>query len=81
MRILRAFLGATFVYAGIQKFADRNFLRATPWLGRPSHVSTSGYAGIPDDDRPPAAFMTLVELDHRGSSRSTESCRGILRPA
>jgi thiosulfate dehydrogenase (quinone) large subunit len=28
IRILRAFLGATFVFAGIQKFLDPNFLRA-----------------------------------------------------
>src|SRR5438309_9268751 len=27
-RVLRAFLGATFVYAGIQKLADPNFLHA-----------------------------------------------------
>jgi Rieske Fe-S protein len=25
VRVLRAFLGATFAYAGVQKFADQNF--------------------------------------------------------
>jgi thiosulfate dehydrogenase [quinone] large subunit len=35
LRILRAFLGVTFVYAGIQKFMDRSFL----------HSGTPGYIG------------------------------------
>jgi thiosulfate dehydrogenase [quinone] large subunit len=35
LRILRAFLGVTFVYAGIQKFADPNFL----------HAGTADYIG------------------------------------
>ncbi len=35
MRLLRAFLGVTFVYAGIQKLADPNFL----------HVGTPDYIG------------------------------------
>jgi len=34
LRILRAFLGITFVYAGIQKFADPNFLHA----GTPDYI-------------------------------------------
>ncbi|HEX9312591.1 MAG TPA: Rieske 2Fe-2S domain-containing protein [Actinomycetota bacterium] len=36
LRILRAFLGATFVYAGIQKFADPNFLHP----GTPDFIGT-----------------------------------------
>jgi thiosulfate dehydrogenase [quinone] large subunit len=35
-RILRAFLGITFVYAGIQKFADRGFFHA----GSPTYIGT-----------------------------------------
>ena len=36
MRVLRAFLGVTFVYAGIQKFADPNFLHA----GTPDYIGS-----------------------------------------
>jgi thiosulfate dehydrogenase (quinone) large subunit len=36
MRILRAFLGVTFVYAGIQKLADRNFFHA----GTPDYIGS-----------------------------------------
>jgi thiosulfate dehydrogenase [quinone] large subunit len=36
MRVLRAFLGVTFVFAGIQKFMDRNFLRA----GSPDYIGS-----------------------------------------
>jgi thiosulfate dehydrogenase (quinone) large subunit len=36
LRILRAFLGVTFVYAGMQKFADPNFLHA----GTPDYIGT-----------------------------------------
>jgi thiosulfate dehydrogenase [quinone] large subunit len=36
LRILRAFLGVTFVYAGIQKMADRNFLRP----GTPDYIGS-----------------------------------------
>ncbi len=34
LRVLRAFLGLTFVYAGVQKFADPNFLHA----GTPDYI-------------------------------------------
>jgi thiosulfate dehydrogenase (quinone) large subunit len=34
LRVLRAFLGITFVYAGVQKFADPNFLHA----GTPDYI-------------------------------------------
>lgn len=36
MRILRAFLGVTFVFAGVQKFLDPNFLHA----GSPTYIGT-----------------------------------------
>jgi len=36
VRILRAFLGVTFLYAGMQKFLDRGFLRA----GSPTYIGT-----------------------------------------
>lgn len=36
LRVLRAFLGVTFVYAGIQKFADPNFLHA----GTPDYIGS-----------------------------------------
>ena len=36
VRILRAFLGVTFLYAGIQKFLDRGFLQA----GSPTYIGT-----------------------------------------
>jgi len=36
LRILRAFLGATFTYAGVQKFADPNFLHS----GTPDFIGT-----------------------------------------
>lgn len=36
MRILRGFLGGTFLYAGVQKFLDRGFLRA----GSPTYIGT-----------------------------------------
>ena len=44
MRILRAFLGVTFVYAGVQKFADPNFLRSgTPdFIGAQIHAFQRG---------------------------------------
>jgi len=42
LRVLRAFLGVTFVYAGIQKLADPNFLHA----GTPTYIGTqlNGFA-------------------------------------
>jgi len=42
LRVLRGFLGVTFVYAGIQKLADPNFLHA----GSPTYVGTqlNGFA-------------------------------------
>ncbi len=44
LRILRAFLGATFVYAGTQKLADPNFLRSgTPdFIGSQLHAFATG---------------------------------------
>src|SRR4051794_11734650 len=36
LRILRAFLGVTFVYAGLQKFLDPGFLHA----GSPTYIGT-----------------------------------------
>jgi len=56
LRILRAFLGATFVYAGLQKFLDPNFLHA----GMPDYVGTQLRAfAVGSPIRP-----VLLVLDH-----------------
>jgi thiosulfate dehydrogenase [quinone] large subunit len=55
LRILRAFLGVTFVYAGMQKFLDRGFLQA----GSPTYIGTQlrGFAV----GTPAAPLMRLLE--------------------
>jgi thiosulfate dehydrogenase (quinone) large subunit len=54
MRILRAFLGVTFVYAGIQKFLDPNFLHA----GSADYIGTQlrGFA----TNTPVAPLMSVL---------------------
>jgi thiosulfate dehydrogenase [quinone] large subunit len=55
LRILRAFLGVTFVYAGLQKFLDPGFLHA----GSPTYIGTqlAGFARA----TPAAPLMRLFE--------------------
>jgi thiosulfate dehydrogenase [quinone] large subunit len=55
LRILRAFLGVTFVYAGFQKFLDPGFLHA----GSPTYIGTQlqGFARA----TPAAPLMRLLE--------------------
>ena len=55
LRILRAFLGVTFVYAGLQKFLDPGFLHA----GSPTYIGTQlqGFAV----GTPAAPLMRLLE--------------------
>jgi thiosulfate dehydrogenase [quinone] large subunit len=55
LRILRAFLGVTFVYAGLQKFLDPGFLHA----GSPTYIGTQleGFARA----TPAAPLMRLLE--------------------
>jgi uncharacterized membrane protein YphA (DoxX/SURF4 family) len=55
LRILRAFLGVTFLYAGIQKFLDRGFLQA----GSPTYIGTQlrGFAV----NTPAAPLMRLLD--------------------
>jgi thiosulfate dehydrogenase [quinone] large subunit len=55
LRILRAFLGVTFVYAGLQKFFDPGFLHA----GSPTYIGTQleGFARA----TPVAPLMRLLE--------------------
>jgi thiosulfate dehydrogenase (quinone) large subunit len=54
LRILRAFLGATFLFAGIQKFLDPNFLR--PGGGDYIGTQLAGFA----DGTPAAPLMRLL---------------------
>jgi thiosulfate dehydrogenase (quinone) large subunit len=54
-RILRAFLGATFLFAGIQKFLDPNFLR--PGGGDYIGTQLKGFA----DGTPAAPLMRILE--------------------
>jgi len=55
LRVLRAFLGVTFVYAGLQKFLDPGFLHA----GSPTYIGTQlqGFARA----TPAAPLMRLLE--------------------
>jgi thiosulfate dehydrogenase (quinone) large subunit len=55
LRILRAFLGVTFVYAGLQKFLDPGFLHA----GSPTYIGTqlAGFAR----STPAAPLMRVLE--------------------
>ncbi len=55
LRILRAFLGVTFVYAGLQKFLDPGFLHA----GSPTYIGTqlAGFAR----GTPAAPLMRVLE--------------------
>ena len=56
LRILRAFLGGTFLYAGLQKFLDPNFLHA----GTPDYVGTQVQAFAAGSPIRPV----LLLLDH-----------------
>ena len=55
VRILRAFLGVTFLYAGMQKFLDRGFLQA----GSPTYIGTQlqGFSV----NTPAAPLMRLLD--------------------
>jgi uncharacterized membrane protein YphA (DoxX/SURF4 family) len=61
IRILRAFLGVTFVFAGVQKFLDPNFFRSGggDYIGTQLAGFAAGTAGLP---RRPAASSASVSL-------------------
>ena len=66
LRILRAFLGGTFVFAGAQKFLDPNFLRQ----GSPDFVGTQ-LRGFATDT--PAGPLLRAARARAGGSRAWRS--------